>query len=118
MSKKSNHKKYSRKQFMRNAGGAIIGGSLLSSFGLPKMEGKNFKKPYNPVSKSQIAALSVAQRVAADPRDIPPPITRKTSDRKSTRLNSSHVAISYAVVCLKKQTAHTHTATTTYSQTN
>src|SRR5690625_6974131 len=25
-------------------------------------------------------------------------------DRKSTRLNSSHVAISYAVFCLKKQT--------------
>src|SRR5207253_8269247 len=25
-----------------------------------------------------------------------------TLDRKSTRLNSSHVAISYAVVCLKK----------------
>src|SRR5207253_10089303 len=28
-----------------------------------------------------------------------------TSDRKSTRLNSSHVAISYAVFCLKKKTA-------------
>src|SRR5690625_6943330 len=27
-------------------------------------------------------------------------------DRKSTRLNSSHVAISYAVCCLKKQRAH------------
>src|SRR5690625_6912280 len=26
-------------------------------------------------------------------------------DRKSTRLNSSHVAISYAVFCLKKQTS-------------
>src|SRR5690625_7796569 len=26
-----------------------------------------------------------------------------TLDRKSTRLNSSHVAISYAVVCLKKK---------------
>src|SRR5690625_1280624 len=26
-------------------------------------------------------------------------------DRKSTRLNSSHVAISYAVFCLKKKTA-------------
>src|SRR5699024_11379664 len=25
-------------------------------------------------------------------------------DRKSTRLNSSHVSISYAVVCLKKKT--------------
>src|SRR5690625_6068257 len=29
-------------------------------------------------------------------------------DRKSTRLNSSHVAISYAVFCLKKQTTNTH----------
>src|SRR5690625_317919 len=28
-------------------------------------------------------------------------------DRKSTRLNSSHVAISYAVFCLKKKTRHT-----------
>src|SRR5690349_22470230 len=30
-------------------------------------------------------------------------------DRKSTRLNSSHVEISYAVFCLKKKT-NTHTA--------
>src|SRR5439155_16252452 len=28
---------------------------------------------------------------------------RTTADRKSTRLNSSHVAISYAVFCLKKK---------------
>src|SRR5690625_8046415 len=28
----------------------------------------------------------------------------QTEDRKSTRLNSSHVAISYAVFCLKKKT--------------
>src|SRR5207253_10950942 len=28
----------------------------------------------------------------------------RTPDRKSTRLNSSHVAISYAVFCLKKKT--------------
>src|SRR5690625_7072282 len=28
---------------------------------------------------------------------------RKVQDRKSTRLNSSHVAISYAVFCLKKK---------------
>src|SRR5256885_8939633 len=27
----------------------------------------------------------------------------KTIDRKSTRLNSSHLVISYAVVCLKKK---------------
>src|SRR5690625_5655315 len=30
-------------------------------------------------------------------------IIEKTLDRKSTRLNSSHVAISYAVFCLKKK---------------
>src|SRR5690625_5354057 len=29
-------------------------------------------------------------------------------DRKSTRLNSSHVAISYAVFCLKKKNEHIH----------
>src|SRR6266496_48155 len=29
--------------------------------------------------------------------------TRRSRDRKSTRLNSSHVEISYAVFCLKKQ---------------
>src|SRR3712207_8793694 len=30
-------------------------------------------------------------------------IRRQASDRKSTRLNSSHANISYAVFCLKKQ---------------
>src|SRR5699024_11875769 len=29
-----------------------------------------------------------------------------TEDRKSTRLNSSHVSISYAVFCLKKQISY------------
>src|SRR5688500_19969482 len=29
-------------------------------------------------------------------------------DRKSTRLNSSHLVISYAVFCLKKKTAKSH----------
>src|SRR5439155_23350383 len=31
-------------------------------------------------------------------------ILQSDGDRKSTRLNSSHVAISYAVFCLKKKT--------------
>src|SRR5947209_14485865 len=33
---------------------------------------------------------------------------RATSDRKSTRLNSSHANISYAVFCLKKKTIRTY----------
>src|SRR5438874_3580437 len=32
--------------------------------------------------------------------------TFRWSDRKSTRLNSSHVEISYAVFCLKKKNLH------------
>src|SRR5690625_3822811 len=31
------------------------------------------------------------------------PLAESRGDRKSTRLNSSHVAISYAVFCLKKK---------------
>src|ERR1039457_2269744 len=31
-----------------------------------------------------------------------------TIDRKSTRLNSSHLVISYAVFCLKKKNTHSH----------
>src|SRR5256885_7378924 len=36
---------------------------------------------------------------------IPPPVDRPKGDedRKSTRLNSSHLVISYAVFCLKKK---------------
>src|SRR5947209_9222068 len=52
---------------------------------------------------------------------------RKEGDRKSTRLNSSHANISYAVFCLKKKKKtknntqktkqHTQTRRTTYSST-
>src|SRR5690349_22544533 len=38
-------------------------------------------------------------------RDADPRKARTISDRKSTRLNSSHVEISYAVFCLKKKKA-------------
>src|SRR5699024_11529198 len=37
-------------------------------------------------------------------------------DRKSTRLNSSHVSISYAVFCLKKKTEKQNTAHSTYQE--
>src|SRR3712207_7948448 len=33
---------------------------------------------------------------------------REGTDRKSTRLNSSHANISYAVFCLKKKKTHIH----------
>src|SRR3712207_8404658 len=40
----------------------------------------------------------------------PPPSSagRRAADRKSTRLNSSHANISYAVFCLKKKKTNVH----------
>src|SRR6266480_3583483 len=37
------------------------------------------------------------------PNRLPPPAPGVAVDRKSTRLNSSHMSISYAVFCLKKK---------------
>src|SRR5690349_24161712 len=42
---------------------------------------------------------------------------RACQDRKSTRLNSSHVEISYAVFCLKKKKKQKNTHTTTQNKT-
>src|SRR3989442_5623681 len=42
------------------------------------------------------------------------PLDAEARDRKSTRLNSSHVRISYAVFCLKKKKTYN---TTIYAQT-
>src|SRR3712207_7636005 len=49
----------------------------------------------------------------AQPLDLEPPRLRE--DRKSTRLNSSHANISYAVFCLKNKIKmdHSHAATST-----
>src|SRR5205814_9433655 len=49
-----------------------------------------------------IAGLVAAIRERAIPHDKNW-YAYKTRDRKSTRLNSSHLGISYAVFCLKKQ---------------
>src|SRR3712207_7496366 len=44
----------------------------------------------------------------ADPADLPP-LLAGFGDRKSTRLNSRHANISYAVFCLKKKRTHRKT---------
>src|SRR5262245_64356678 len=50
------------------------------------------------VSRPGIFTSGLSQNRARDSR-----LTRLPSDRKSTRLNSSHLGISYAVFCLKKK---------------
>src|SRR5216683_4091619 len=63
--------------------------------------------PYTTLSRSRpLPACACSARGAA-------PCRPSRRDRKSTRLNSSHDQISYAVFCLKKKkkTHHTHSQT-------
>src|SRR5437660_9562892 len=56
--------------------------------------------PYTTLFRSRevhVIAHSMGNRALANT------LERVSTDRKSTRLNSSHVAISYAVFCLKKK---------------
>src|SRR5437660_9056513 len=56
-----------------------------------------------------------AEAPRRDLLDLRAALEDQAGDRKSTRLNSSHVAISYAVFCLKKKkTNKTRTYSTMY----
>src|SRR5215467_15282425 len=72
--------------------------------------------PYTTLFRS-LPRLAVAaeRRVAA--RDLPHGLDL-ARDRKSTRLNSSHLVISYAVFCLKKKNHDHHLSKTSLQQTN
>src|SRR5207253_7195020 len=66
----------------------------------------NRPKALNALNSHTLRELTLAVRECADSRVII--LTgagdrASRRDRKSTRLNSSHVAISYAVFCLKKK---------------
>src|SRR3712207_8030899 len=55
----------------------------------------NKKQPKNIESQIQQAAMEIDEEL-------------RSQDRKSTRLNSSHANISYAVFCLKKKNRYPH----------
>src|SRR5436190_15411063 len=52
------------------------------------------------------SVLRQRSAVIAGPRPVAVRGLADNVDRKSTRLNSSHTVISYAVFCLKKKNAH------------
>src|SRR2546422_6685795 len=63
--------------------------------------------PYTTLFRSHLLVFDIAQPPAENRQPVPvshrgPPLAA-TRDRKSTRLNSSHGYISYAVFCLKKK---------------
>src|SRR5436189_4831704 len=53
------------------------------------------------------ASASSASVISLLPRNVAGKCRSSEIDRKSTRLNSSHRCISYAVFCLKKKDRHT-----------
>src|SRR5690625_6835039 len=71
--------------------------------------GGSFLLPDTPEIQKECQIRNVSFEVLSDSRteqiiqEIASPSRNMDADRKSTRLNSSHVAISYAVFCLKKK---------------
>src|SRR5256885_9612092 len=61
--------------------------------------------PYTTLFRSVANLRRRAEQIIAFVRNIAPTVECEIhGDRKSTRLNSSHLVISYAVFCLKKKT--------------
>src|SRR5438045_8301467 len=52
---------------------------------------------------SDLTRARQTAEIVAEPHRVPVLIDPDLRDRKSTRLNSSHLGISYAVFCLKKK---------------
>src|SRR5437899_4443949 len=81
-----------------------------------------FRSPYH--QPNRLVALAEGDRETSDPSKVSYGAAAdwkarsrsvRNLDRKSTRLNSSHLGISYAVFCLKKKNRTTGHLQTIYS---
>src|SRR5690625_6692651 len=73
---------------------------MMDSKKSPHYIGKPYKVVFNKIQQNHPDTYAQNRHYHMDKDE-------RTTDRKSTRLNSSHVAISYAVFCLKKKKKHT-----------
>src|SRR5438067_11383165 len=80
--------------------------SLRLSFLMVRQQPRSTLFPYTTLFRSFVHGFRVASLLAAGLAFVMAALTIvwRDTDRKSTRLNSSHVSISYAVFCLKKKT--------------
>src|SRR5437868_286795 len=78
---------------------------LLTSFGVGLERENGTIKLSAATIRNTIAAYDLVRKMRASFLVLVPLVARwgQAKDRKSTRLNSSHVSISYAVFCLKKK---------------
>src|SRR5256885_13804869 len=56
-----------------------------------------------PAARAEADSFAACRHAESGRLSAPGPPSRRQRDRKSTRLNSSHLVISYAVFCLKKK---------------
>src|SRR2546421_9653412 len=74
--------------------------------------------PYTTLFRSKTVRLQGSLQARSSHR-LAEPMSSSSGDRKSTRLNSSHDQISYAVFCLKKKKIpREHGSNPTLSKTN
>src|SRR5437899_7748746 len=64
--------------------------------------------PYTTLFRSSSGYQAFLNEALVDVRASKIASDKPVEDRKSTRLNSSHLGISYAVFCLKKKKEQTH----------
>src|SRR5260221_8836949 len=64
--------------------------------------------PYTTLFRSDSSEALLAPVVITASQPGAGPDLWRATDRKSTRLNSSHTVISYAVFCLKKKNTYVH----------
>src|SRR5437870_9213449 len=76
------HGRIDRREFLQRAGVLTVGGGSALA-----------------MAEALLPRYALAQTISFTDQRI------KAKDRKSTRLNSSHVASSYAVFCLRKQSS-------------
>src|SRR2546426_8221373 len=77
--------------------------SLLAAYsGLRAGELAALRRKHVDLLRQSVTVVEQVQRIGGQ-HVILPPKSSAGRDRKSTRLNSSHLVISYAVLCLKKK---------------
>lgn len=87
---KTDNSKYTRKEFMKNMGGALAAGGLMAGVGLPfNAQAKDTEDAISKIDHHPgNANLPVLNRISADPVDIPPPISRTAPKTHHLELTS------------------------------
>src|SRR5256885_8289425 len=69
-------------------------------------------------ARTHLSGDSASVKSVSQVPDLDAELAARIADRKSTRLNSSHLVISYAVFCLKKKNNTFNASSTTHTSSD